>query len=132
MSVYLFLKAILIWFVTAIFAVMNGIVRENIFIPYLGESAALPVSGITLSIIIFAITYLSFDLFGKNGYLSYLYIGMQWVVMTLVFEFIFGHYVIGKSWSELLQVFNILGGNLFILALLVSLFSPILVSFIRK
>ena len=132
MTINLFLNASLIWFIMAIFAVLNGIMRENIFVPYLGKATALPISGITLSIIIFTITYLSFDLSGKNGYLAYLYIGMQWVVMTLVFEFVFGHYIIGKSWSELLQVFNILEGNLFILALLVSLFSPILVSFIKK
>jgi len=132
MSVYLFLKAAMIWFIMAIFAVINGMIRENIFVPYFGEANALPISGITLSIIIFTIAYLSFGLFGKNRYLTYLYIGIQWVTMTLTFEFIFGHFVTGKSLQELLQVFNILEGNLFIVTLLVSLFSPILVSLMRK
>ena len=132
MSVYLFLKASMIWFIMAIFAVINGMIRENIFVPYLGEANALPISGISLSIIIFTITYLSFDLFGKNGYLTNLYIGIQWVAMTLIFEFVFGHYAMGKSWLELLQVFNLLEGNLFIVALLVTFFSPIVVALIKK
>jgi hypothetical protein len=132
MSLYLILKAAMIWFIIAIFAIANGIFRESFLEPYLGEVVALPVSGITLSIIIFTITFFSFKLIENNASMTYLYVGIQWIVMTLLFEFIFGHYVIGKSWSELFQVFNILKGNLFIVALLVSLFSPIIVSHIRK
>lgn len=132
MTLNLFLKVAMIWFIIVIVAVINGIFRESILVPYFGEAVALPASGITLAIIIFIIIYLSFKLFGKNKYLSYLYMGIQFVTMTLVFEFVFGHYVIGKSWSELLQVFNILEGDLFILALLVSLLSPLLVAKIKK
>jgi hypothetical protein len=132
MTFNLFLKAAVIWFIIAIFAVINGIFRESIITPYFGEAVALPTSGITLSIIIFTITYYSFKLFDKNKYRTYLYIGIQWVTMTLIFEFVFGHYVIGKSWSELLHVFNILEGNLFIIALLASFFSPLLVARIKR
>lgn len=122
----------MIWVIIAIFAVINGLFRESTLSPHFGESVALPASGITLSIIIFTIIYLSFKLFGKNEYRTYLYIGIQLVTMTLIFEFLFGHYVIGKSWSELLQVFNILKGDLFTIALLVSLFSPLLVAKIKR
>jgi hypothetical protein len=132
MSFFLLLKTAMIWFIIAVFAVANGIFREKILAPYLGEMLAVSLSGITLSIIIFTVTYLCFNLLSNNKSLVYLYIGIQWVIMTLVFEFVFGHFIIGKSWSELLQVFNILEGNLFTLALLSSLFSPILVSLIKK
>lgn len=132
MSVYLFFKAAIVWFVIAFFAVLNGIFREHVLKPCLGETLALPLSGITLSIIIFTITLLSFRLFDKNSSRTYLYIGIQWVSMTLLFEYIFGHYVIGRSWLNLLEVFNILKGDLFIVALLTSLFSPLLVSLIKK
>ncbi|HEY9129253.1 MAG TPA: hypothetical protein VIN02_05425 [Sulfurovum sp.] len=100
--------------------------------PYIGKTLALPVSGITLSIIVFTITFLSFKLFDKSSSLTYLLIGIQWVSTTLAFEFIFGHFVMGRSWQELFQVFNILEGDLFIVVLLVTLFSPLLVSQIRK
>lgn len=132
MTLNIFLKATIIWFIIAIFAIINGIFRESVLTPYFGEAVALPVSGITLAIIIFTIIYLFFKLFSKNNYRTYLYIGIQFVGMTLIFEFVFGHYVIGKSWTELLQVFNIFEGNLFIITLLVSLFSPLLVAKIKK
>lgn len=64
--------------------------------------------------------------------MNYLYIGTQLVIMTLIFEFIFGHFVIGKSWKELFQVFNIFDRNQFILALLASLFSSMLASLLIK
>ncbi len=132
MTFTLFLKAALIWFIIALLAIVNGLFRESILVPYCGQSIALPSSGIMLSMIILTITYFSFKLFEKNNSLTYFLIGIQWVSMTLLFEFVFGHYVVGKSWSELLQVFNILEGNLFSVVLLISLFSPTLVAKLKR
>ncbi|MCW8821305.1 MAG: hypothetical protein OQK45_03680 [Sulfurovum sp.] len=131
MTVSLFLKTSMIWFIIAILAIVNGIFRESVLVSNLGQSMAIPVSGITLSFIIFIVTYVSFPLFGKHNSLTYFLIGLQWVLMTLIFEFLFGHYVIEKSWSSILQVFNVMTGNLFIIVLLVSLISPLLVAKIK-
>lgn len=132
MTFPLFLKTSMIWFVIVILAIVNAIFRETVLVSLLGQNIALPLSGILLSLIVFIVTYLSSPLFGKNNILIYFLIGLQWVVMTLLFEFLFGYYVIGKSWSSLLQVFNIMKGDLMILVLLVSLFSPILVAKIKN
>lgn len=129
---WIVLKASVIWFVIALFAIANGIFRETVLVPLLGQNFALPVSGMLLSLIVFIVTYLSFPLFGKKNALTYFLIGLQWGVMTLLFEVLFGHYVVGKSWSSILQVFNIMKGDLFILILLVSLFSPLLVGKIKR
>ena len=132
MTVNLVLKAGMIWVIIALFAIINGIFRENVLVSILGENIAISVSGITLSIIIFIVTYISFPLFGKHHALTYFFIGLQWVIMTLLFEFLFGHYVIGKPWSAIFQIFNIMRGNLFIIVLIVSLFSPLLVAKIKN
>lgn len=121
----------MIWFVIALLAIANGLFREKILLSVLGQSIALPVSGILLSLIVFFVTYLSFSLFGKHNASTYVLIGLQWVVMTLLFEVLFGHYVMGSSWSDISQVFNPMKGDLFILVLLVSLFSPLLVAKIK-
>lgn len=128
----IFLKASMIWFLIAIFAILNGVFRENVLISNLGQSMAVSVSGITLSMIVFIVTYLFFPLFGKQYALTYFLIGLQWVFMTLLFEFFFGHYMMGKSWSDILQVFNIMKGDLFIIVLIVSLLSPLLVAKIKN
>jgi len=131
MIINLIVKAGMIWFVIAVFAVINGAFRESVLVPSFGQSVALPISGLNLSIIIFMVTYLSFALFRVKSHRSYLFIGIQWVLMTLIFEFVFGHYVAGKSWADILQIFNILKGNLFIVVLLVSFISPLLVAKIK-
>lgn len=131
MTFSIFIKAGAIWFVIAILAVINGIFRESILLPAVGQGIALPVSGIILSIIIFMVTYVTLQLIGNIDYSTCIFIGVQWLSMTLVFEFLFGHYVAGKPWSDLFQVFNIMQGDLFIIVLLVTLVSPLLVAKIR-
>jgi hypothetical protein len=126
MTIALFLNAALIWSIIAVFAVVNGIVREKLLLPTLGHAAALPLSGLMLCAIVFTVTYCSMGVLRSGTSAGYLLVGVQWVIMTLLFEFLFGHYAAGKPWSEILQVFNFRSGDLFILVLLISLFSPIL------
>jgi len=125
-------RAAVIWLLIACFAVGNGIIRENILAPELGETLALPLSGLTLSIIVFMVTYFSFNFIGAKAKTTCIFIGAQWVFMTLIFEFTFGHFVADKSWSDLLQVFNVATGDLFLLVLLISLLSPCIVAKIRE
>ena len=124
MSTNSFLKAVVVWVGIACLAVVNGLIREKIIAPVLGVNIALPVSGFMLSVIVFVVTYLSFGLIKADSQKACILIGILWVMMTLCFEFIFGHFVANKSWSVLLQNFNITNGDLFILVLLVTLISP--------
>ena len=132
MTINLVFKTSIIWGIIALLAIINGIFREGILLSNLGQNMAILVSGIMLSIIVFMVTYISFPLFGKHHVHTYFLIGLQWVIMTLIFELIFGHYVMGKPWSEILQVFNIMQDDLFIIVLVVSLFSPLLVAKMRN
>lgn len=117
-------KAALVWLGIACLAIVNGVVRENILVPVLGMPVALPLSGVTLSLLVFLMSWFTFDFFGKQTRAVYFLIGIQWVLMTLVFEFVFGHYVAGKPWPVILEIFDIAGGNLMPLVLLVSLLAP--------
>jgi len=44
-------------------------------------------------------------------------IGLLWLVMTVAFEFGFGHYVAGHSWNRLLADYNIFNGRVWSLFL---------------
>lgn len=131
MTAIIAFKASLIWLVMVAFAMANGVFREQVLTPNIGLSGALPLSGVSLSILVFLAAYFSVPFFGKNKGATFLYIGLQWLLMTLLFEFIFGHYVTGKSWYTLLQVFNPMKGDLFVVVLLVSLLSPYLTAKMR-
>lgn len=121
---FILLKATGVWLLIVIAAVINGVIREILFVPMLGIEMALPLSGIVLSIIIFLFSLLTVSFIGASETKIYLFVGMYWMFLTLSFEFLFGHYIAEKSWHEIMQVFDILGGNLFILVLLVTTFSP--------
>ncbi|MEW6326893.1 MAG: hypothetical protein AB1487_04780 [Thermodesulfobacteriota bacterium] len=131
MTIKLALKASGIWLIMVVMAIVNGVFREKVLLPNLGQNIALPLSGTMLSFFIFLIAYLAAPYFGKNDGITFIFIGLQWVSMTLLFEFLFGHYVSGKSWREIFQVFNILKGNLFIFALVISLGSPFFAAKLR-
>jgi len=107
------------------------LVRQSIIAPLVGQEIGLPLSGLTLSFIVVAVTYTTFGFVGARAKSSCLFIGALWVLMTLAFEFILGHFVAGKSWSALLDVFDISAGNLFALVLLVTLLSPYVVTRIK-
>jgi hypothetical protein len=121
-------KAAIIWFLIACLAVVNGLLREQLLAPKLGMAVALPLSGLSLSVIVFAVTYWLFFLIRGGNASTYLLLGLQWVLMTLAFEFLFGHYVAGKSWATLRAGLNPLTGDLFSLVLVVSLLSPSVVA----
>lgn len=132
MTTILFFKASAIWIIIVLLAIGNGIFRESILVPAMGQNAALPISGISLSCIVFIVTYLAFPFFAKQNTQAYFLIGLQWVLMTLLFEFVFGHYVIGKPWPIIFQVFNIMKGDLFVIVLLTCLISPPIVAKIKS
>ena len=124
MTMGLALKACVAWLTLVVFAILNGAFRDKILAPLLGVNVALPISGITLSILVFLVSFFAIPYFGKNPAATFIFIGIQWVIMTLLFEFLFAHFVVGKSWQALLQVFSVTKGDLFLLVLISSLFAP--------
>ena len=85
------LKSLIIWLCFIPIAILNGGLREYVLAKAIGAEWALPVSGITLSVCIFLITWLllprminSFT--SKDGWL----IGKSWALLTIVFEFAAG------------------------------------------
>lgn len=128
MNSSLFLKACGIWLLMAVLAIANGAFRDGVLADVLGPATALPLSGLSLAGLVLIATWLCFPLIAGRKPSAYWLVGLQWLVMTLLFEFPFGHYVLGKPWPELLRVFDVGAGNLFSLVLLTSLLAPWLVA----
>lgn len=118
------LKSIGIWLLIVIVAIINGAIRDKLLTPLIGAHLSLPISGITLSFLVFVITYFAIPFFGNIKSRVYILIGLFWIILTLAFEYLFGHYVIGKSWYEINQVFDVYNGNLFTVVLVVTGLSP--------
>ena len=121
------LNSLLIWLCFIPVAILNGGLREYVLAKAIGEEWALPVSGIILSVCIYLITWLLLPRMikaftSKDGWL----IGIGWALLTIVFEFAAG-LAGGSTVSELLAAYNPLSGNLWLLVLLTTLLSPVIV-----
>lgn len=53
-------------------------------------------------------------------------IGAAWMALTIAFEFLFGHYVMGASWPSLLSAYDLLEGRVWALVPLTLLVAPAL------
>ena len=51
-------------------------------------------------------------------------IGAMWLVLTILFEFVFGHFVMEHSWGKLFADYNILEGRLWSLVLIWTFIGP--------
>jgi hypothetical protein len=118
------LKATGIWFVIVVAAILNGVFREKVLVPAVGASMALPLSGVLLAALVFLVALLLVSFIGSSESKVYIWVGIFWVILTLFFEFLFGYFVAAKSWQEIMQVFNVKKGDLFIVVLIMTAVSP--------
>lgn len=127
----LLVKATGIWLIIVPVAIGNAAVREKLLAPAIGSAAALPLSGLLLSALVLLVAYGCVPLFSASESKAYVLVGVVWFTLTLAFEFLFGRFVAGKPWQEILQVFNITDGDLFVVVLLATLLSPFLAAKLR-
>lgn len=113
------------WFLFMILAIINAIIRNEGYKPLIGDLRAHQLSTFTFIILIFVVTY--FVLKFSNLQISdkeAILLGFLWLMMTITFEFIAGHFIFGNPWEKLIADYNILQGRIWILVLFTILFSP--------
>lgn len=121
---HLLLKATGLWLVILAMAIVNAGIREKLLAPLIGPAVALPVSGALLTVIVLLVAWLTVPLFGTLRERIFLSIGVLWFALTLAFELLLGRLIAGQSWLEIIQVFDVSQGNLFVMALLATLVAP--------
>lgn len=124
-------KAIAVWLGILVLAVVNGMAREAILVPMLGNVPAFILSGILLSMLIVAVSYLSLPWIGQAPVASYIAIGFAWLSLTLAFEFIFGRLIQGHPWSQIFEAYTFKDGNIWPVVLLTTAAAPCVAARIR-
>jgi hypothetical protein len=126
-----FLKVLGLWGLLAALGVLNGILRVSLLSPLLGQALALPLSGITLSLLILLLVWATLPWLGALRAAQYWLVGGLWLLLTLLFESAVGRLVGGKSWAALLEAYDVTEGNLWLLVLLSIVCSPWLAARMR-
>ena len=104
-------RYLVLWLLLALVAIVNGTLRQFVYGPYMPELAAHQLSTVT-GILFTGITVWILNRAWPIGSARQAWIiGACWFLMTIAFEFGFGHYVAGHSWSRLLADYNVLEGR---------------------
>ena len=59
-------------------------------------------------------------------------VGVLWLVLTLAFEFLAGHYLFHNPWERLFADYNVAQGRIWILVLITTVLAPVLVYALRS
>lgn len=129
----IWIRIFMVWFLFIPIAVLNGIVRDLLYKPIVGDVTAHQISTL---IAVLAFFLLAFS-FMKNHITSVsvptaLTIGLVWLSMTILFEFYFGYFVDHKSWEYLLGDYNVFRGRLWPLFLLAMSLTPVIIKYLRR
>jgi hypothetical protein len=119
------LRALVVWFGLVVLAVLNGVTRNSLITPRLGEQWGHVISTVILSVLIFAVAWGSNPWINPGTVRGAAAVGVFWVFLTVMFEFLAGHYVFGHPWRKLFADYNLARGRVWIFVLLATLLAPV-------
>ena len=120
-------KYLLAWVPMIFIAIANGLFREKLLASRFNELTAHQLSTVSLIALFGVYIWFLFKIWRPESAQQALMIGVLWLVFTVVFEFLFGHYIAGHSWNKLLHDYNILKGRVWSLILIWVSIAPYLI-----
>ena len=119
-----FLKLLKAWLIILPFMIVNGIFRELVIKSFVSPAVAEAISvALGITIVVLVTRWVLRPLAGKSV-AALVRASVTLVALTVAFEFLFGHYVDRKSWSELAANYEIWNGKLWPVALAVIAAMP--------
>jgi hypothetical protein len=106
----IYLKYFVAWF-GVVLGLLDATTRQVVYARYVGELVGHQISTLTFAVLagLYAWALSGFLKLTSPG--QALGFGLIWMVLTVVFEFGLGPYVVGDSWGKLLGDYNILEGR---------------------
>lgn len=123
---------ILAWFPMVFIAIANGLFREKFLVNHLNELQAHQLSTASMILLFGIYVWILFKIWFPVSDNQVLCIGLIWLLLTVAFEFLFGHYVAGHSWEKLLHDYNILQGRVWVLVLIWITIAPYIIYQMQK
>jgi hypothetical protein len=102
----------LAWIPLVFIAVGNGAIREFTYGRCVSELSAHQISCVTGILLFFLYAWLLSSFRSLKTVREAIAVGTIWLVLTITFEFLFGHYVAGHSFARLLADYDVSAGRL--------------------
>jgi hypothetical protein len=128
----MYFKYFLYWLPLPVIAIINGIIRQLIYHQFMGNLSAHQLSTLSGLILFSIYIWLLSTKWSINSGRQAFAMGITWLVITMFFEFIFGHYIMNNPWKVLIHDYNLLEGRLWSLILVWTVFAPYLAFRLRK
>jgi len=113
-------------------AIFNGIMRGALYEQFLDSLSAHQLSSLTLVIMFAAVTWSANRRWPISSYQQAALVGVMWFILTPLFEFGFGMYVMGRPLSALLADYNLLAGRTWSLVLVATALLPPVVYYLSS
>ena len=119
-------RALVVWLLLLLVAVLNGAVRETFITPRVGDQAGRALSSLMLACLIILIGQLTAAWLAIEHNRNAWETGLIWLALTLAFEFFAGHFVFGTPWKAIVAEYDVMQGRIWIVVLIATLLSPVL------
>lgn len=127
---YLF-RALLVWLVIMFAESVHGTLRTLFLAPAVGDFRARQISFFTGMLLIFLITYFFIRWISAGTTKSLMIVGLMWMVLTVMFEFGLGLFILGYEWARMFEDYDITRGGLMAFGLLFMVVAPLLAARLR-
>ena len=120
------IKYFLSWLPGIVIAIGNGSLRQFVYTLYFNELGAHQLSALSFIILFGIYVWLIIPRLKLGSPAEAIYVGVLWLSLTIIFEFVFGHFVMNHPWEVLFHDYNLLSGRLWVIVLLWTAISPYL------
>ncbi len=117
-------KYVFAWLPMVVIAIANGALRQAWYGKRLRELRAHQISTASGLLLLGVYIWVIIHLWPPESAKQALVVGLIWLVLTVAFEFLFGHYVARHSWNRLLGDYNVLAGRLWLFVLVWVALAP--------
>ena len=118
------LTYLIAWLPLPFIGIINGAIRELTYKRNLGGTLGQQVSSVTAIIMISIYLGLLTSQWPIRSASQAFSIGIVWFCLTVAFEFLFGHFILGSSWDELTANYNVLAGKFWALIIIWPTVAP--------
>ena len=117
-------RALLVWLGLMVVAIANGSFRQFLLLPSVGAYGGHVISSVTLSLLILLVAWMAIRWIGPATAREAWAVGVCWLLATVVFEFVAGHYLFHHPWPKLFADYDVRQGRVWILVLVATVAAP--------
>ena len=125
-------KYVVTWLPGIVIGILNGMLREGLYRQVLNELPAHQLSGVSFVLLFGVYVWFILPWLSLSSGAEAIRCGLTWLALTVVFEFLFGHFVMGHPWERLFHDYNILEGRTWVIVLVWIAAAPAVLYGFRK